>query len=109
MKRTGYLKGALIISASGFISKILGALYRIPLLTFLGGSGMGIYQMVYPLYCILLTVSASGIPAGIARIISSGQCPFAERSAFGAAHKSGFRGYFIPRGGIYQARAIKTA
>ncbi len=82
MKRSGYLKGALIISAGGFISKMLGALYRIPLLTFLGGSGMGIYQMVYPLYCILLTVSASGIPAGIARIISSGQCPFAERSAF---------------------------
>lgn len=76
-----YLKGALIISAGGFVSKLLGAVYRIPLLAFLGGGGMGIYQMVYPLYCILLTVSASGIPTGIARVISSGQCRFAERSA----------------------------
>ncbi len=42
---------------------------------------MGIYQMVYPLYCILLTVSASGIPTGIARLISSGS-KGSERQAF---------------------------
>ncbi len=43
---------------------------------------MGIYQLVYPLYCILLTVSASGIPTGIARLISSGGYNGAERKAF---------------------------
>lgn len=74
--------GALIISAGGFISKLLGAIYRIPLTNILGSEGMGIYQMVYPLYCILLTVSASGIPAGVARLISSGRAEGAERAAF---------------------------
>ena len=74
--------GAIIISAGGFISKILGAVYRIPLTNVLGGEGMGIYQMVYPLYCILLTVSASGIPTGIARLISSGKGRGAEKLAF---------------------------
>ena len=64
------------------MSKLLGAFYRIPLVAFLGSEGMGIYQMVYPLYCILLTVSASGIPTGIARIISSGGAAGAERKAF---------------------------
>ena len=43
---------------------------------------MGIYQMVYPLYCILLTVSASGIPTGIARLVSSGSGRGAEKQAF---------------------------
>ena len=90
-----YLKGALVISAGGFVSKLLGAVYRIPLLAFLGGDGMGIYQMVYPLYCILLTVSASGIPTGIARIISSGQCAFAERSAIRLYGFFGFLGSII--------------
>ena len=80
-KSQSYLKGAVIISAGGFISKVLGAIYRIPLTNFLGGEGMGIYQMVYPLYCILLTVSASGIPTGIARLISAGKAG-AERQAF---------------------------
>ena len=82
MKKQSYLKGAVIISVGGFLSKLLGAVYRIPLVAFLGGEGMGIYQMVYPLYCILLTVSASGIPTGIARLISSGGNSGAERKAF---------------------------
>ena len=80
-QKQSFIKGAIIISLGGFISKILGAVYRIPLTNFLGGEGMGIYQMVYPLYCILLTVSASGIPTGIARLISSGKSG-AERRAF---------------------------
>lgn len=80
-EKQSFIKGAIIISLGGFISKLLGAVYRIPLTAFLGGEGMGIYQMVYPLYCILLTVSASGIPTGIARLISSGSAG-AERQAF---------------------------
>lgn len=80
-EKQSFIKGAVIISLGGFISKLLGAVYRIPLTAFLGGEGMGIYQMVYPLYCILLTVSASGIPTGIARLISSGSAG-AERQAF---------------------------
>ncbi|MGN0812417.1 MAG: oligosaccharide flippase family protein [Candidatus Coproplasma sp.] len=82
MKNQGYIKGALIISVGGLISKLLGAIYRIPLVAYLGGEGMGIYQLVYPLYCILLTVSASGIPTGIARLISSGGQKGAELKAF---------------------------
>lgn len=81
-EKQSFIAGAAIIAAGGFISKILGALYRIPLTNILGCEGMGIYQMVYPLYCILLTVSASGIPAGIARLIASGKAEGAEKSAF---------------------------
>ena len=82
VKKQGFIKGALTISAGGLISKILGAVYRIPLVAYLGGEGMGIYQLVYPLYCILLTVSASGIPTGIARLISSGGQNGVEKKAF---------------------------
>ncbi len=81
MKRQSYIKGAFIISAGGFLSKLLGAFYRIPLTAFLGAGGVGVYQMVYPLFCLLLTVASGGVPSGIARIISSNQCTFAERPA----------------------------
>lgn len=62
MNGQSFLKGAIIISVGGFIAKLLGAIYRIPLTNVLGGEGMGIYQMVYPLYCLLLTVSATASP-----------------------------------------------
>ena len=38
-----FIMGAVIISLGGFISKVLGAIYRIPLTNILGGEGMGIY------------------------------------------------------------------
>ena len=73
----GFLKGAAIIAAGGLIAKLIGALYRIPLTNLIGGHGMGLYQMIYPVYCLLLTVSATGIPSSIAKLtaerVSKGQ------------------------------------
>lgn len=66
--KSGFIKGAAWIAAGGFIAKIIGALYRIPLTNLIGGHGLGLYQMVYPVYCMLLTVSATGIPSSIAKL-----------------------------------------
>lgn len=63
-----FLKGAAWIAVGGFIAKILGAIYRIPLTNVIGSHGIGLYQMVYPVYCLLLTVSATGIPASISKL-----------------------------------------
>lgn len=85
MNGQSFLKGAIIISVGGIAAKIIGALYRIPLTNLLGGDGIGIYQMVYPLYCLLLTVSATGIPSGLAREISNARARgdfFRERGVF---------------------------
>lgn len=68
MRKNSFLKGAAIIAAGGFLAKLIGALYRIPLTNLIGGYGMGLYQMVYPFYCLLLTVSATGIPSSIAKM-----------------------------------------
>lgn len=62
------LTGAAWIAIGGFVAKILGALYRIPLTDLIGGHGIGLYQLVYPVYCLLLTVSATGIPSSIAKL-----------------------------------------
>ncbi len=64
----GFLKGAAWIAAGGFIAKLIGAIYRIPLTNLIGGKGLGLYQLVYPVYCLLLTVSATGIPSSIAKL-----------------------------------------
>lgn len=66
------LKGALTVSLGGLIAKILGAVYRIPLTNLLGAEGLGLYQTSFPVYCILLTFSSTGVPNSLARLISSG-------------------------------------
>lgn len=70
MKHKSYLKSVAVISLGGFAAKGIGALYRIPLVGMLGGYGMGLYQMAYPLFCVLLTFSSAGIPSAFSRTIA---------------------------------------
>lgn len=67
-KKGEFIKGAVWIAFGGFTAKVIGALYRIPLTNLIGGKGLGLYQMIYPVYCLLLTVSATGIPSSIAKL-----------------------------------------
>ena len=86
-KREGkwaFLKGATWIAAGGFTAKVIGALYRIPLTNLIGGKGLGLYQLIYPIYCLLLTVSATGIPSSISKLT-------AERIAQGKDSKAVFK------------------
>ncbi len=76
-----FIKGAAWIAAGGFVAKVIGALYRIPLTNLIGGKGLGLYQLVYPVYCLLLTVSATGIPSSIAKLT-------AERIARGESDRA---------------------
>ncbi len=63
-------RGAVSLGIGAFISKILGAIYRIPLTNILGGLGLGLYQMVFPVYALLLDFSGAGVPSALSRIIA---------------------------------------
>ena len=65
------LSSAIILGAGTFLAKILGAIFRIPLTALIGAEGIGIYQLVFPLYTVLLDFSGAGAPTALARIISS--------------------------------------
>lgn len=70
MKHSAFLRSAAVLSAGGIVAKGIGALYRIPLSNLLGGYGIGLYQMAYPLFCLLLTFSSSGVPTALSRIVA---------------------------------------
>ncbi|MBO7377880.1 MAG: oligosaccharide flippase family protein, partial [Clostridia bacterium] len=66
-------RGATIIAIGALASKIIGAAYRIPLTNIIGAESIGLYQMVFPVYCALLTFSSSGLPAAISKLIANGE------------------------------------
>ena len=70
MKKKNIIGGTLILSFAGIICKILGAFTKIPLTNILKSEGIGIYQLIFPLYSLLLLISSSGIPIAISKIIS---------------------------------------
>ncbi len=75
MKKSSVLKGAFILSLGGIITKIIGAIYRIPLTNLLGAKGIGLYQMVFPFYALLLTFSSTGVPSGTSKLVAEGRDP----------------------------------
>ncbi len=76
------MKGAVILGIAGMIVKVLGAFFRIPLANIIGDTGMGYYQTAYPVYILLLTLSTSGIPTAIARLVSERTAEENHREAY---------------------------
>ncbi len=63
-------KGAFVLAIGAFLSKLIGAIYRIPLTNLLGSDGIGIYQMVFPVYVLLLDLSSGGVPSAISKMVA---------------------------------------
>lgn len=60
--------GLLVIA--GFVSRIIGLLYRSPLHSIMGSLGMGYYTTAYNYYLIVLLISSYSIPAAISKVIA---------------------------------------
>lgn len=65
-----FLKGTLILTISSIVVKVIGSLNWIILSRVLGGEGIGLYQMGFPIYLMAITVSSAGIPVAISIITS---------------------------------------
>lgn len=65
-----FLKGAMILTLAGLIVKVIGALSKVFIARILGGEGIGLYQMAYPIYQIIVAVAASGVPVAISIMIA---------------------------------------
>lgn len=63
-------RNATIMILSVIVSKLLGILYIVPLTQLIGATGLGFYQNAYSLYAILLTLSTSGFPTAMGKMIS---------------------------------------
>lgn len=70
MKSESFLKGTIILICANALSKILGAILKIPLTYILGEEGMAIYQTAFSVYIMLLSFVLSGLPFAVSKYIS---------------------------------------
>lgn len=75
--------GAAVLLVGSVVAKMLGALYRIPLTNILGAEGMGMYQLVFPVYALFMVLATAGIPTSLSRTV-------AEKRALGENVKKYF-------------------
>ncbi|MGI5842546.1 MAG: oligosaccharide flippase family protein [Christensenellales bacterium] len=64
------VKSTLLLSMGGLIAKFLGAFFRIPISNIIGAEGMGVYQLIFPLYAFFLVFISGGIPLALAKLVS---------------------------------------
>lgn len=63
-----FLKGTFILTIASFVVKVIGSLNWIFVSRILGGEGIGLYQMAFPIYFFAMTVSQAGVPVAISII-----------------------------------------
>ncbi|MDO4438181.1 MAG: polysaccharide biosynthesis protein [Eubacteriales bacterium] len=59
-----------ILAIAGIVCRIIGMLYRIPLIDIIGTKGNGYYTSAYSIYNILLIISSYSLPTAISKVIS---------------------------------------
>jgi stage V sporulation protein B len=65
-----YVKNTIILFVSMVISKIVGAVFKIPLTNILGGIGMGYYSTAYSLYTPVFAMTAAAVPTVIIKAVA---------------------------------------
>ncbi len=66
-----FLKGAVILTVANIISKILGAIFKIPLTYILREEGMAVFNTASTVYSMFLTFIISGIPLAASRLVAA--------------------------------------
>lgn len=67
-RRKVYLHNAMLLTASGFILRMLGMGFRVVLSAYLGGEGMGLYQLILSLYMVFVSLATAGINVAATRL-----------------------------------------
>src|SRR5699024_11160565 len=81
------INGALILTLAGLLSKVLSAMYRIPLQNLTGDLGFYSYQQIYPIIATVIILSLYGFPLAVSRLT-------VEELKQG--HVLTYRSYFVP-------------
>lgn len=70
LKKQSFVTGALILMISNTISKILGAVFKIPLTYIIGEEGMAVYNTAFNIYIMFLSFIVSGLPFAVSKSVS---------------------------------------
>ena len=81
-KGGGFLVQGTILAAAGIITKIIGAVYRIPMLNIMGLEGQGYYEIAFQIYSIALIISSYSLPLAVSKLVSARMGKKERRNAY---------------------------
>ena len=70
-KKRAFLTGTLLLTGTGFLCRALGFFYRIFLSRTVGAEGLGIYNLVHPVFGICFALCAGSMQTALSQYIAS--------------------------------------
>ena len=70
-KEKNFLVQGSILAIAGVITKLIGAVYRIPLMNIVGDEGMGYYNVAFSIYTVALTLTSYSLPMAVSKLVSA--------------------------------------
>lgn len=64
------LAGTLLLTLAGLLSRIIGFFYRIFLSHTIGAEGLGIYQLIFPIYALTFSLTVAGIQTALSKFVA---------------------------------------
>ncbi|GHP13156.1 sugar transporter [Lentilactobacillus fungorum] len=68
-RRKQVMAGTLLLTVASFVAKVLSAVYRIPFQNMVGNVGFYVYQQIYPIYGLGMTIALTGFPVFISKLV----------------------------------------
>ncbi len=68
MRKSNIVKGTLILTTAGIVTRLLGFVYRIYMSNIMGAEGMGLYQLIMPIYSLAWSISCSGFSTTVSKL-----------------------------------------
>ncbi len=70
-KKRAFLTGTLLLTGTGFACRVLGFFYRIFLSRTIGAEGLGLFNMIHPIYGICFALCAGSIQTALSQYIAA--------------------------------------
>jgi O-antigen/teichoic acid export membrane protein len=70
MKKNGFMEGSFIATFGIVLCKIIGLIYVIPFYAMISNTGAALYSYAYSIYAVFLSLSTSGIPIAMSKLVS---------------------------------------
>ncbi|HOQ75374.1 MAG TPA: polysaccharide biosynthesis protein [Thermoclostridium sp.] len=70
MARSSLKYNAAVLSVTGFLVKVIGFFYRVFIANLIGTEGLGLYQLIVPIYSLLVLVLSAGISVAVSRFVA---------------------------------------
>lgn len=65
--KNSLVAGTLLLTLAGSLSRVIGFFYRIFLSRTIGAEGIGIYQLIFPLLALCISLTSSGIQTAVSK------------------------------------------